>query len=60
MIVLMWCVQGCTTSTHADSFCVWAHPITITDKELNTLSEYTLREIDNYNQNYEKLCIKGT
>ena len=58
MIALMLCVQGCT-NTHVDSFCMWAHPITITEQELNTISEYTLREIDNYNQNYEKLCIKG-
>lgn len=56
-LLLCLLLPGCVT-VRSDSFCLWANPITITKQELSSLSDYTLREIDNYNQNYETLCGK--
>lgn len=39
-----------------NNLCLWANPITITGSELNSLSEETLRQIDNFNQEFEERC----
>lgn len=58
MMILMMCVSGCVTNTRViDSFCVWAKPITITKTELNSISNETLIQLDNFNRHYEQLCI---
>ena len=40
-----------------DNLCLWASPITITEKELNEISEETLRQIYNYNEELEARCV---
>jgi|ETNvirenome_6_30_1030629.scaffolds.fasta_scaffold07331_8 hypothetical protein len=45
-------------STSVNSFCLWFDPITITQNELDTMSETTLRQIDGVNQEYEAQCNK--
>lgn len=56
-IILLMCVSGCTNIHVIDSFCLTAKPITVTKKELNQcLSEETIRQIDNYNQEIEYRC----
>ena len=46
---------GCK-NTSVNNLCLWANPITITQSELNSLSEETLRQIDNFNQEFEERC----
>jgi hypothetical protein len=48
---------GCQSSS-VNSFCLWFDPITITQKELDEMSEETLRQIDGVNQEYETQCNK--
>jgi hypothetical protein len=48
---------GCQSSS-VSSFCLWFDPITITQNELDTMSETTLRQIDGVNQEYEAQCNK--
>ncbi len=57
MIALLLFVTGCT-STSANSFCLWANPITVTQEELDKLSEETLRQIDNFNEEYRDRCVR--
>lgn len=53
MILLL---NGCT-NTSVDNFCLWAKPITVTEDELyNKLSIETIRQIDDYNQEWEERC----
>ncbi len=71
MIILARFVIACVASPVADSFCLWATPITITNAELDCsqkvtddevnycMSEETLRQIDNYDQTYVKKCINN-
>ena len=48
--------SGCANSP-VDSFCLWSNPIFITEEERETLlSEETLRQIDNFNQEYLEQC----
>ena len=55
MIVFLLLNAGCK-STSVNNLCLWANPITITESELNSLSEETLRQIDNFNQEFEERC----
>ena len=48
---------GCK-NTSANSFCLWANPITLSQEEYDTMSEETLRQIDNFNQEFEERCTK--
>ncbi len=49
---------GCA-DTQLDNFCLWANPIMITKMENEKLlSENTLRQIDDYNQEFEAKCHK--
>ena len=57
MMTLLLFASGCT-NTSANSFCLWAKPITITENELNSLTEETLRQIDDFNQEFEEHCTK--
>jgi len=55
MIIFLLLNAGCK-STSANNLCLWANPITITESEFNSLSEETLRQIDNFNQEFEERC----
>jgi len=55
MIAFLLLNAGCK-NTSANNLCLWANPITITESELNSLSEETLRQIDNFNQEFEERC----
>ena len=57
MIVIALLSSGCVaTGGTIDSFCLWAKPITITDHELKMLSMETLRELDDFNQEWQIRC----
>lgn len=51
----MMSVVGCQNMSE-NSYCLNLKPITITEIELNNLSDSTLRQIDNFNQEYEAIC----
>ena len=55
MIAFLLLNAGCKNMS-ANNLCLWANPITITQSELNSLSEETLRQIDNFNQEFEERC----
>lgn len=55
MMILLLLNNACT-NTYVNNLCLWANPITITHSELNSLSEETLRQIDNFNQEFEERC----
>jgi hypothetical protein len=55
MIIFLLLSAGCK-STSVNNLCLWANPITITKSELDSLSEETLRQIDNFNQEFEERC----
>ena len=55
MIAFLLLNAGCK-NTSVNNLCLWANPITITQSELNLLSEETLRQIDNFNQEFEERC----
>ena len=46
---------GCK-NTSVNNLCLWASSITITKSELDSLSEETLRQIDNFNAEFEERC----
>jgi hypothetical protein len=52
----MLCAQGCG-KTYVNDFCIWAEPITITETELASLTDLTLRELDHYNEEYRIKCL---
>ncbi len=54
-MTLLLCVSGCK-NTSANSFCLWANPITLSQEEYDKISEETFRQIDNFNQEVEKRC----
>jgi hypothetical protein len=54
--LLMLCAQGCG-KTYVNDFCIWAEPITITETELASLTDLTLRELDHYNEEYRIKCL---
>lgn len=56
MIVLMLFVVGCQNMSETNSYCLDLKPITISEIDLNNLSDSTLREIDNFNQEYKASC----
>lgn len=55
MIAFLLLSAGCK-NTSVNNLCLWVNPITITQSELNSLSEETLRQIDNFNQEFEERC----
>jgi len=55
MIAFLLLSAGCK-NTSVNNLCLWANPIKITESELNSLSEETLRQIDNFNQEFEEKC----
>ena len=55
MIAFLLLNAGCK-NTSVNNLCLWTNPITITESELNSLSEETLRQIDNFNQEFEERC----
>jgi len=55
MIIFLLLSAGCK-NTSVNNLCLWANPITITQSEVNFLSEETLRQIDNFNQEFEEEC----
>lgn len=57
MTIFLLFASGCK-NTSGNSFCLWAKPITITQKEYDTISEETFRQIDNFNQEFEERCTK--
>ncbi len=54
-IIFLLLNAGCK-STSVNNLCLWANPITITESELNSLSEETLRQIDNFNAEFTERC----
>ena len=54
MIVLMLFLAGCQNISE-NSLC-FLRPITINEFEYNNMSENTLRQIDNFNQEFEEIC----
>jgi len=57
MIAFLLLNAGCK-NTSVNNLCLWAKPITITESELNSLSEKIFRQIDNFNQEFEEICNK--
>ncbi len=57
MMILLLSGAGCA-NTSANSFCLWANPITLSQEEYDKMSEETLRQIDNFNQEVEEHCTK--
>jgi len=55
MIAFLLLSTGCK-NTSVNNLCLWANPITITESELDSLSEETLRQIDNFNAEFEERC----
>ncbi len=55
MMILLLLESGCR-NTSANNFCFWADPITISQEEFDKMSEETLRQIDNFNQEWEEKC----
>ena len=56
LIILLLLEGGCA-ATQLDNFCLWANPIMITKEENEELlSENTLRQIDDYNSEWEERC----
>lgn len=55
MIVLMLFATGCQNMSE-NSLCLNLRPITINEFEYNNMSENTLRQIDNFNQEFEEIC----
>lgn len=48
---------GCKNiSVNNEAFCLWANPITLSQEEYDKMSEETLRQIDNFNQEFEERC----
>ena len=57
-LILILLEGGCV-NTQSDNFCLWANPILITKEENEKLlSENTLRQIDDYNSEWEMRCDK--
>ena len=57
MMILLLSEIGCA-NTSVNSFCLWANPITISQEEYDKMSEETMRQIDNFNQEFEEHCTK--
>lgn len=57
MMILLLLESGCKNIS-ANNFCLWANPITISQEEFGKMSEETLRQIDNFNQELEGHCDK--
>ena len=57
MMIGLLSLNACKSSS-VSSFCLWFDPITISQKELNEMSEETLRQIDGVNQEYDSQCNK--
>lgn len=55
MIVLILFATGCQNMSE-NSLCLNLRPITIDEFEHNNMSENTLRQIDNFNQEFEEIC----
>jgi hypothetical protein len=55
MIAFLLLSTGCKNMS-VNNLCLWADSITITESELNSLSEETIRQIDNFNQEFEERC----
>jgi hypothetical protein len=54
-MILLLLESGCKNIS-VDSFCLWASPITVSQEEFDKISEETLRQIDNFNQEVEEHC----
>ncbi len=57
MMILLLLESGCKNIS-VDSFCLWVNPITVSQEEFDKISEETLRQIDNFNQEFEGYCDK--
>ncbi len=57
MMILLLLESGCK-NTSVDSFCLWASPISVSQEEFDKMGDETLRQIDNFNQEFEKWCSK--
>jgi len=55
MMILLLFASGCA-NTSANSFCLWAKPITVSQEEYDQMSDETFRQIDNFNQEFEARC----
>lgn len=66
LMMLLCCIGCCNKKQMAsggygvDSVCLWIEPITITKKEMDTLSIYTLRQIDAHNMKLRIKCGNPT
>ena len=56
MIVGTLSLSACANSYVMNNFCLWFEPITVTETELNQLSDKTLKQIDNVNQTWIIEC----
>jgi hypothetical protein len=57
MILLMLLNAGCVRTSYVSDYCLWGDAITVTEAEIDSLSEETLRQIDHHNQEYKKYCL---
>lgn len=55
MMTLLLLSAGCKNIS-ANNLCLSLNPITITKEEFDTISEETLRQIDNFNQEVKENC----
>ena len=58
MIALLLFASACLGTVATDNFCLWAKPISLLPDEINNcLSEESLRQIDNINNEYDIQCL---
>jgi len=56
LIILILLSSACVRTVATDNFCLWISPISLLDKEIDSLSEDTLRQIDRINNEFDKQC----
>lgn len=50
-------LTNCVRTSYVSDYCLWGNAITVTEVEIDSLSEETLRQIDHHNQEYKKYCL---
>ena len=56
MMTLLLLSVGCAKTHVTDNFCLWFEPISLLNKEIDDLSEESLRQIDKINNEFEEQC----
>jgi hypothetical protein len=56
MILLMILSTGCVKTVEINNFCLWSNKIRLLGSEIDVLSEESLRQIDDFNEEYKQQC----